>query len=399
VRRLRVALRGEPIGTLFESNGRYGLTFDEAYREAVRAPILSLSFLSPDRKPVAPAKTLVRMLPFFANLLPEPHSGLRSYLARENDVPIDDDLGFLRALGVDLPGAVTLEDADDTWKHASDASMLQSAQQERPLRFSLAGIQMKFSVVRTSHGYAVPPAGIGGTHILKLPEPGKPGLPENEAAIMTFAAQCGIPTPPVELVNLNSIEALPERFRSLEGLGYVIKRFDRKDGERLHMEDFAQILRVYPEDKYERKSYDELLGLCRQLLGETGVVDFIRRLVFAIATANADMHLKNWSVLYTKPDTPALAPAYDYVCTAAYSGYDDFLALPLAKARHWNAVRRETFTSAARQARVPATVVLRAVNEMCERIKDSLPSARERMPEQVAGIIERQLSLPLFTEA
>jgi hypothetical protein len=66
--------------------------------------------------------------------------------------------------------------------------------------------------------------GIGGTHILKLPDPGKPGLPENEAAIMAFAAQCGIPTPPMELVNLDRIEALPERFRSLEGQGYVIER-------------------------------------------------------------------------------------------------------------------------------------------------------------------------------
>ena len=242
----------------------------------------------------------------------------------------------------------------------------------------------------------MPPEGIGGTHILKLPEPGKPRLPENEAVMMAFAASCGIETPPTELICLDRVEALPERFRGLEGLGYVIERFDRRDGRRLHAEDFAQILRVYPQDKYERMSYDALLGWCRRLLGESGAVAFVHRLVFAIATANADMHLKNWSVLYAKPDAPVLSPAYDYVCTAAYAGYDDFLALPLAKERRWNALRRESFVSAARAARVHSDLLLRALDDMRGRLTEAWPKVRGQVPEALVRIVERQLALPLF---
>lgn len=383
------------IGTLFEMNDRYGFAFDEKYRRERPAPILSLSLLNRARQPRAPGTTHMRIPPFFANLLPEPNSRLRTYLAAQNRVDPRDDLGLLRVLGVDLPGAVTLE-SSDSWEEESPTTRPYVTPTRRVLRFSLAGVQMKFSVRKDGTRYVVPTDGIGGTHILKLPDPAKPDLPENEAAMMRFAAACGIETPPIELVPLDAVDGVPDPFGALRGNAYIIERFDRYEGRRIHIEDFAQIFRVYPDEKYERKSFDEMLGLCYRILGEAAAADFVRRLVFSIAVANADMHLKNWSVRYATPAVPMLAPAYDYVCTAAYSGYDDFLALPLANVRHWAAIRDDTFSAAARNARIHRSLVLAAAHDMRDRIADAWPKTRKHVPTMVHRVIERQLATPFF---
>lgn len=395
MRLLAIELYGSRIGSLYENGGRYSLTFDAAYRALEGPPILSLSYLNSNRRAAAPTKTTVRLFPFFANLLPEPNSRLYDYLAAQSGVHKRDEMGLLRALGRDLPGAVTLREMQ--WETPVQfAADLPRA--PRPLRFSLAGVQMKFSVLRDGNRFIVPPDGLGGTHILKLPEPGKPQLPENEAAMMQFAQRCGIDVPDITIVSASAVNGLPEAFAGFEGNAYVIERYDRSASGAVHAEDFAQILRVYPQDKYERVSYDLLMKLCYDVMGEGGLREFVRRLVFTIAIANADMHLKNWSVRYADPRVSLLAPAYDYVCTAAYAGCDDFMALPLASVLHWEALSMDTFLRAARGARVESRIVKHAVNEMRERIIGTWPGMAPEIPLAARRIIERQLALGLFAK-
>ncbi|WP_250847934.1 HipA domain-containing protein, partial [Escherichia coli] len=64
--------------------------------------------------------------------------------------------------------------------------------------------------------------------------------------------------------------------------------------------------------------------------GEAGVSEFIRRLVFNALTGNADMHLKNWSLIYPDGRTPKLAPGYDFLSTTLYIP-DENAALKLAR--------------------------------------------------------------------
>ena len=53
-----------------------------------------------------------------------------------------------------------------------------------PLRFSLAGVQLKFSaLMETSKGLTLPVGGAGGDWIVKLPSPRFDAVPENEYAI------------------------------------------------------------------------------------------------------------------------------------------------------------------------------------------------------------------------
>jgi len=37
-----------------------------------------------------------------------------------------------------------------------------------------------------------------------------------------------------------------------------------------------------------------------------------------VLIGNADMHLKNWSLLYPNRRTPVLSPGYDFVATLPY---------------------------------------------------------------------------------
>ena len=55
-------------------------------------------------------------------------------------------------------------------------------------------------------------------------------------------------------------------------------------------------------------------------------MEFLRRFVFNALIGNADMHLKNWSLIYPDRRAAMLAPAYDFVSTIAYLP-DDRLAL------------------------------------------------------------------------
>ncbi|WP_225185101.1 HipA domain-containing protein [Bradyrhizobium sp. NBAIM01] len=66
------------------------------------------------------------------------------------------------------------------------------------LRFSLAGVQLKFSALnndREKGGLTVPIESVGGSWIVKLPSRQYPGVPEDEHSIMTIAKAMGMGVP------------------------------------------------------------------------------------------------------------------------------------------------------------------------------------------------------------
>jgi serine/threonine-protein kinase HipA len=92
------------------------------------------------------------------------------------------------------------------------------------------------------------------------------------------------------------------------------------------------------------------------LLGAKGLTEFIRRLIFNAAIGNADMHLKNWSLLYRDGRTPELAPGYDYVSTIRYLP-ERGLGLPLARTKDVSRFDDELLEKASVQAGVPRGLV------------------------------------------
>ncbi len=127
---------------------------------------------------------------------------------------------------------------------------------------------------------------------------------------------------------------------------YAIRRFDRPDGGRTHVEDFAQVFNLRPHEKYGRVNYDMIaLTLLRYAGGLSDMKEMARRLVLNVLMGNGDAHIKNWSLIYDNPTQPRLAPAYDLVSTVAYTAHDTTTALNMAGVKRFDAITFDTFAA------------------------------------------------------
>jgi serine/threonine-protein kinase HipA len=404
---LDVRLYGEKIATLTLIPGERTLfAFEKSYIDNPERPTLSLSFedqygqLLTDFRPVS-----VRVPPFFANLLPE--GPLRTYLAERAGVSDRREFFLLWVLGRDLPGALTIAPADgEAWPDLKDEYGEEAGRRRRAnsLRFSLAGVQLKFSAVKNpgkGGGLTIPADGVGGSWIVKLPSQLYDGVPENEFAMMSLAARLGMEVPEVQLLDIDAIDGLPEGMRTLKGQALAVRRFDRGDDGPVHIEDFAQVFGVWPEDKYKRASARNIASVLGVEAGDEGVREFIRRLVFNTLIGNADMHLKNWSVIYRDRRTATLAPAYDFVSTIAYID-DEFAAIKYARTKRMRDFSLDELRYLAAKARLPEKPVVDTARETVNRFRDYWPEAKKTLPitSEVASAIDVHLkSLALVSEA
>ncbi|GEM_PF-100212 len=366
---LEIRLNERLVGTLTRLvDDTIVFAFDPSYENDENRPILSMSHkgslgaLIPGRTRTGP-----RLSPFFSNLLPEGH--LRDYLARKLSINTAREFFLLGALGLDLPGAVIatpLGELSGLDQRDLDAS---TSEEPRRLRFSLAGMQLKFSaIVETKGTFTVPADGAGGSWIVKLPSERHLQVPETEYSMLSLAGMVGIEVPDFKLIPTKVIEGLPEDFKNIVADSLAVKRFDRTvSGGRVHMEDFAQVYGVYPQEKYEKAGYAHIGRVLWAEAGEESYCEFVRRLVFTIATGNGDMHLKNWSLLYRNPQKPVLSPAYDFVPTISYIE-KDLLALNLGGTKNFLDVTLEKFKKMAVSSKAPEKLTVRVVEESIERI-------------------------------
>ena len=366
---LLVQLHGETIGTLTRVPGdRTLFAFGDAYVDDADRGTLSLSFKDAFGDLItAHRPTRTRLLPFFSNMLPE--GRLRDYLAAKARVNPQREFFLLGVLGQDLPGAVTVVPSEgERWPPAGPRDVLddQKAEEgsESAMRFSLAGVQLKFSaLMQTTGGLTIPARGVGGTWIVKLPSGVYERVPENEMSMMTLARLVGIDVPELRLVDVQDVAGLPREVETMRGQALAVERFDRTDsGELVHVEDLAQVFGVYPEQKYDRASYRNIAGVLAAEGTDADVAEFIRRLVFVTLIGNADMHLKNWSLIYPDRRRAALAPAYDLVSTIQYLP-DDNAALKYSRTKRMDQLTEDEFSSLAAKARLPQKLVLDTVEE------------------------------------
>lgn len=391
---LAVRLHGQRIGVINRLAGdNYLFSFDEAYVNNPLRPTLSLSFkgtsggLLTDVRPYN-----VRLPPFYSNLLPEGH--LREYLAARAGVKVDRDFFLLAILGSDLPGAISVTPvgaaADDP--HGDPA---QADHGQQPMRFSLAGVQLKFSaVMEASGGLTIQADGLGGSWILKLPSARFEAVPENEFAMMELARKIGIPVPSLKLVPLSAVEGLPRDIGKMAGSALAVQRFDRTpEGGRIHMEDFAQVFGVCADAKYSKRSYANIAQVLSAESGDDAVMEFIRRLTFSVLVGNADMHLKNWSLLYLDRRKPSLAPAYDYVSTVPYLP-NDRLALGLGGSKELTGITRDQIRRFADTARLAVSPLWRVVQETTEKTVAAWKSLDEKniLPAKIRKAIDDHMA-------
>lgn len=392
---LSVKLYGEIIGTLTHVQGdRTLFSFTDAYIADPQRPTLSLSFKDDlGGLIINQPTTQTAVSPFFSNLLPEGH--LRDYLADRAGVNPKREFFLLWMLGRDLPGALTIEPADgEAWPPVAgdDDADDEHHDRDNALRFSLAGVQLKFSAIgnaRANKGLTIPAEGVGGSWIVKLPSGRFEGVPENEFAMMTLARLIGINVPAIDLIEVDAIQNLPEGLGDLRGKAYVIERFDRTPDGPVHIEDFAQVFGVYPDEKYKKASSRNIATVIGSEGTEDDIIEFTRRLVFNTLIGNADLHLKNWSLIYPDRRTPALSPAYDFVSTIAYIP-DDKAALKYARQSRFDAFDRDELAYLAAKARLPETLVLKTAEDTVARFHEIWSKEKAHLPQakKVTDVID-----------
>lgn len=144
-----------------------------------------------------------------------------------------------------------------------------------------------------------------GNYILKPASKEYIDLPENEDLTMHLAELVKIKTATHTLIRLNSGE-----------LAYLTKRFDRKNEDKIAVEDFCQLTENLTEHKY-RGSIEKIGKLIYQLTKNSGfeAQKLFEIVLFNYLTANADMHLKNYSLIENDFNEYELSPAYDLLNT------------------------------------------------------------------------------------
>ena len=386
---LAVLLHGKRIGVLNKLAGeRFLFAFDQDYVDDPNRPTLSLSYKSTTGGLLTTIRpSTMRLPPYFSNLLPE--GALRDYLAAKAGVKPNREFLLLCQLGSDLPGAVTVEPLDyqDASPRPATDDTAAPNHHNALFKFSLAGVQMKLSALMKGKGHLTIPAnGIGGDWIVKLPSPHYPAIAENEYAMMELARRVGIDVPEIRLISVSEIDGLPADMARITGQALAVRRFDRlPDGRRVHMEDFAQVFGIYPDNKYGGRSYANIAAVLAAETGDAGVYEFIRRLVFTVLIGNGDMHLKNWTLLYPDGRSPKLSPAYDFVATTPYLP-NDKLALTFGSTKDISGITPEQIRRFADKAGLPVNPLWTIAQDMSVRVveawrellaKDVLPAAMQ----------------------
>ncbi|HOY96684.1 MAG TPA: HipA domain-containing protein, partial [Catalimonadaceae bacterium] len=185
-------------------------------------------------------------------------------------------------------------------------------------RTAVTGVQAKLSLhitgnnkTGTDRRFTI--VGLWGGYILKPPVAMYPELPEVEDVTMHLAQIAQIKTAPHSLIRLQS-----------GNLAYITKRIDRIAKGKLAMEDMCQLTERLTEDKYHG-SYEQIGKTIQKYSAIPGldIVNFFELVLFSFLTGNADMHLKNFSLLEQPGLGMTFSPAYDLVNTALVNPADD----------------------------------------------------------------------------
>lgn len=377
------------VGTLGRRNGNTWFDYEDTTPDH---PVLGQGFeASPSRR-----RTRSGGAPeWFANLLPESGSGLRELVARELGRRTVRDFPLLCYLGEDLPGAVRVVRESDG-HDLEDPPADDDGSRDHPLRFSLAGMQPKFSMEHDDKALVLPASGLGGNWIVKLPDRRFPQVPENEHAMLTWARFAGIDVPEHRLVPGSDLHGLPKGLVKDDELALAIRRFDRTDGGRVHQEDFAQVREVLPDAKYDKTTYTGL-GRVIAAVAPQDLDEYVRRLVAIVVMGNTDAHLKNWTLRYPDGRTPRLSPAYDLVSVMAYPEFqDDKLAFPLSGTQNSRAIGVTHFRQLARDLRLDGDRITDLARDTAARLADTWAEVRGScpVPDSVRAHIEDRLATP-----
>lgn len=399
--RFGVWLYSQHVGTLSQRGDYTWFSFSQEYMQDPQRAVLGLVF--EDDLSARHAQAL-RLPPWFSNLLPE--GLLRQWIAKDRGVSVAREMELLAQVGADLPGAVRVlvEDKppEDIEAGAVPAASSSLDGDDIGWRFSLAGVGLKFSMVRQGDRLTLPAHGQGGDWIVKLPDPVFPDVPLNEHAMMSLAEAVGIDTPEHALIAVQNLQQLPTRLLATirEDFAYVVRRFDRPGNKRrVHIEDLAQVRNFYPQQKYAG-SVSTLAALIYRRRDVASLHELVRRVTFNILVENGDAHLKNWSLIYSDKRNPRLSPVYDLVSTSFYrvDHEPEDLGLRFGRSRRFETVTLNNFVHLEEQLSAKGADLAEYAREMIDSVNTKwavvahLLDANPRLQDEIGDAIRRRSS-------
>lgn len=380
--RLAVELYGERLGELIETRG--GFDFVAAPQavssHGVGSRILSVAIPLTTR--ARPANAALRRN-FFDELLPEGRA--RTSLAGRAGVAADYTIGMLARYGRDVAGALRIWDPlSPDEPRTPEAVPVDDARVEEMMRAvkaaplgnstarrmsSLAGVQDKIVLARTTSGWAEPLDGFPSSHIVKPILMTMPTLIFDEEYGARIARHLGLLHYATEITTFGRTSAL------------VIERYDRDpdapDG-RIHQEDFNQALGMSGDGKYEDDGHPGLAAIARVVRqADTGsLARLARMMTLSVAVGNLDMHAKNLSLLHQPDGSMTLAPAYDVV-PQLHQDVDPVVALHVGGVRRHRDIRAAHLIAEATSwgVREADELVMRTIEDIAGFVATEVPHA------------------------
>ncbi|WP_252177931.1 type II toxin-antitoxin system HipA family toxin [Endozoicomonas sp. 4G] len=390
---LSLILHGQRIGILVHySGGRNRLTFDPEYRQLspIERPTFTLTQMFQEDYLEKRQSHSQRLSPVLSNLLPE--GALREWLSSTLKTHTENEFPLLAWTGENLPGALAAHSISagqiPAWALSGRGQIepVQIDVRATDSKFSLAGVQMKFSSVRRDGRFNIG-AQIGAdSWIIKTPSTVHRNVPENEFSAMKLAESIGVHIPDIQLIPLEKLDNLPDIVLPNESMAFGIRRFDRSGNKnekiRIHAEDFAQIFELYAHKKYHHANYEQIGRIIYQF-GQNGLADLqqmTRRLLANILLANGDAHLKNWSMIYPDRIHPQLSPAYDIVTTLPYVRGETGSALNMGKEKVWKNITMDTFRYWSTRIGAPWPAIKVHLDDALETARAHWPTLIRELP-------------------
>jgi len=229
-------------------------------------------------------------------------------------------------------------------------------------KLSISGVQPKLSIKLNKKSKKLEVTAEGGEYIMKPQVQTFRDLPQNENLCMNLAANLGIEVPAHSLIRLKD-----------SSLAYIVKRFDRVKGKKIHQEDFFQVLGK--RDKYSG-SLEQIGKKLRKISRFPGldVQFFFERVLFFFVIGNGDAHNKNFSIIYDDEGNIRLSPAYDIVSSKLVIPREEDLALSMNSKR--NNITGRDFKKFSHYLQIPPKAFAKMLSHLLEK-KDIIEESIE----------------------
>jgi serine/threonine-protein kinase HipA len=351
-----------------EQNERIVFTYDRDYVNANHPP---LSHTLPLRLEPYVSNGLP---PFFDNLVAEGWlEGVQTKLLSKETAR---RFELLLAFGHDCHGAVSVICPEQV--NLNKEMVDEQDPKEIALlvgRASLAGAQPKLALVLREGIYYPAKLGEVSTHIAKF-APVKHGDLITNEYLTTLAFKALLPEDDVVESVLGHVEGINEP-------ALIVKRFDRDEqGNRVHFEEFAQLLGLSARGKYSGV-FRDMADFIHQTKScdASDVYKLYQRILAGILLGNTDMHFKNFALFHT-PHGLRLTPSYDQVAALLYHYNTVALASFLRQEVKINSLRKKHIISMGEEFALPTS----AINEAIEHVASNIKQAQETIKRSHYGM-------------